>query len=96
MKWVKLWLLIKPIKRFRNWRQRRKETPMLEGKKTYIAAAGSFLTMVLMWFNIGTAEDAQMLIDGAVKVITAVTGLLSVGGVIYGRWDAARRAKKSQ
>lgn len=61
----------------------------LEGKKTYIGIALLILPTVLGWLGVETdKQELQGIINSALE---------TVGGIlaIYGRYDAAKRAKKS-
>lgn len=99
---IKIWTLVKPVRRiraFRNKRRAKKGLPlievdyqedldMLEGKKTYIGIATTLVGLLLGWLGIGGAEDAQSLVDAVVQSIDTV---LQAGGLLiatYGRWKA--------
>lgn len=93
---VKLWLVIKPIKRinkpirkWRNKRRARKGKPLLDvdgdinmdGKKTYSGIAITALGLVLNWLGVGDESTATAI----------VTICMELGGLIlatYGRWAA--------
>ena len=79
---------LKLARRLHKELKKLKESKVLDGKKTYISGAIAAVTMIFMWLNIGTPDDAAMLVESVTKVVTAVTGVVSVVGVFYGRYKA--------
>ncbi len=92
---AKLWLAVKPIRRFKAWRNRRRERKGLppldesfevedvnmEGKKTYSGIAIMIVGFVLGWLGIGGEEDAMNLVAAGTELVGAIVA-------VYGRWAA--------
>jgi hypothetical protein len=77
---IKIWTTVKPIKRFRAWRERRKERQMLKGKLTYTAVAAVILPVVSGWVGF------EILPADLVPFWQAAGSALA----LYGRWRATR------
>jgi hypothetical protein len=90
---TKLWLLIKPIKRIREHRAAKraaknlngKETPVFQGKVTYLSVAVLALSFLAQRF------DVPLLPDDAEAVVSAVGALVGTVGGVYGRYRATKQ-----
>lgn len=81
---VQLWLRIRPIRRFKNWRARRKGVPVLKGKLTY----ASIGVLLLSWA--AAKLDVPLLPEDAEKLVELVVAFAGTVGALYGRWRATR------
>ena len=75
---AKLWLAIKPIKRFKEFRQSKQEKPMLKGKLTYTALAGVVAPVIASLIGVPLPPETIVLWFQAVAAAVGV----------YGRWRA--------
>jgi hypothetical protein len=81
---AKLWLLIKPAKRFKAWRQRRKGASVFQGKVTYASIA----VLAVSW--LAQRFDVPLLPEDAEAVVSAVGVVLGTLGGVYGRYRATK------
>jgi hypothetical protein len=82
---VKVWLLLKPYKRFRNWRAKRRGETVLQGKVTYASIA----VLVLSW--LAQRLDFPLLPDEIGAVVSAVGVVVGTVGGVYGRYRATKQ-----
>lgn len=89
---IKLWLLAKPVRRIRKWRNKRrarKGLPLLnvdedvnmDGKKTYSGIAIAALGLLMGWLGIGGEAEATQLVTNGMELVGLVIA-------IYGRYVA--------
>jgi uncharacterized protein YcfJ len=82
---LKLWLAVRPIKRFHQWREDRKapptdEAPVFKGKLTYTAIGAIAIGTVAKLFGVDIAGQE---IDTLIQAV-------AVGVAVYGRWRATK------
>jgi len=77
-KGAKMWLMVKPIKRIKEFRQRKQEKPMLKGKLTYTALAAVAAPVLAGLIGVPLPQETIVLWFQAVAAAVGV----------YGRWRA--------
>jgi hypothetical protein len=83
---AKLWMLVKPVKRFKAWRAKRKGEPVLQGKKTYLGIVITGVGLVMGWLGFGS-EDASTL---SAQLVGALDQILTVGGLLFAAYGRAK------
>jgi hypothetical protein len=78
---TRLWLLIKPWKRFRNWRAKRKGEPVFKGKLTYATLGGLIVALAATALGDGVLTQADL--DELGQAVLALVA-------IYGRYRATK------
>jgi hypothetical protein len=82
---AKLWLLVKPYKRFKAWRAKRRGVTVLQGKVTYASIA----VLALSW--LAQRFDVPLLPDDAEALVSVVGALVGTVGGVYGRYRATKQ-----
>lgn len=89
---VKFWLMVKPVKRIRRWRNKRRarkgkpllnldEDVTMDGKKTYSGIAIALLGFVLGWLGVGGESEATQLVTHGSELVGLIIAT-------YGRYAA--------
>ena len=80
---AKLWLVVKPVKRVKEWRAQRRGAQVFKGKLTYSMAGGAAVVFIGQALGIELAqEEVASIIGGAMALVA-----------IYGRYRATKAAK---
>jgi hypothetical protein len=79
---AKLWLLVKPYKRFKAWRAKRRGVPVFKGKLTYASLGTLFVALAATVLGDGVITAADL--DELGQAVLAVVA-------VYGRYRATKQ-----
>jgi hypothetical protein len=79
---AKLWLLVKPYKRFKAWRAKRRGVTVLQGKVTYASLGTLFVALAATVLGDGVITAADL--DELGQAVLAVVA-------VYGRYRATKQ-----